>query len=52
MTKIPALDPLLQLADDCLYEAKRQGRDRVVAALLPTGQEQPLSEGSGESGGC
>jgi diguanylate cyclase (GGDEF)-like protein len=50
--ELPALDPLLQLADDCLYEAKRQGRDRVVAALLPTGQEQPLSEGSGESGGC
>lgn len=30
----PDLDRLLQQADDCLYTAKRHGRDRVEAAVL------------------
>lgn len=35
----PDFDQLLQLADDCLYAAKDQGRDRVVAATLGAGQD-------------
>ena len=33
------LDQLLQLADDCLYAAKDQGRDRLVAAALGEGED-------------
>ena len=33
------LDQLLQLADNCLYAAKDQGRDRLVAAALGEGED-------------
>lgn len=35
----PDVDALLQLADDCLYDAKGQGRDGVVSARLEAGQD-------------
>jgi diguanylate cyclase (GGDEF)-like protein len=34
------LDRLLQQADDCLYAAKGQGRDRIVAAALAPGDTE------------
>ncbi len=38
------MDALLQLADDCLYAAKRQGRDRLVCGVLGA-EPQPADPG-------
>ena len=35
------LDALLQLADDCLYAAKREGRDRLVREVLDSAPRDP-----------